>query len=86
MIRFHGGNVAAIKDSITFEDFAVTDKSHHLPISDLLNNELVVRGYSSIEHLRRLSIFDAAQIPWMNGMDWQTINQAVGRKPFPDVS
>jgi hypothetical protein len=64
----------------------VTVESHHLPISDRLKDELSVRGYGSVEQLRRLSIFEAIRIPWMNGKDWQTISQVVGRKAFPDMS
>jgi len=63
----------------------VTDKTFELPISSLLKDELIIRGYSTVGMLQRLSIFEAIRIPWMNGKDWQTISRAVGRKPFPDV-
>lgn len=57
----------------------MTDKTFELPISGLLKDELIIRGYSTIGMLHRLSIFEAIRIPWMNGKDWQTISQAVGR-------
>ncbi|MBW6426087.1 hypothetical protein KX729_32500 [Rhizobium sp. XQZ8] len=57
-----------------------------LGLNHALVRELQIRGFHTLADIKALSALNAIGFKWMNGREWQVICNALGRKPFPDLS